>query len=155
MPSSTKRLENHVPLSIKALITIAGLCTGATSVVANPCVVSKPDLMAGFTPKDAFVFLDLPDRYAARATATLEGSFVDRVIAEEIRSFSKSWCQIGLQTMILDFDTPVEDDAIGSVLTRAVYVWDTQSDPVGWRIDQLGDRNVCARGDDPFAAICP
>lgn len=132
------------------------LCIVATTTTAQTlCHMTKPDRLAGFSSLDAMMFVDLPDPIATRATATVESSFVDQIISEEISGFSKTWCEIGLQTMVVDFEIPVEDDAVKSILTRAVYIWDTQMEPVGWRLDALGERPVCARGDDPFAQICP
>ncbi|MCG3268315.1 hypothetical protein [Yoonia sp. I 8.24] len=134
----------------------AFLCMAATVAAAqSPCHLTKPDRLAGFSSLDAMMFVDLPDPIATRATSTVESSFVDQVTREEISAFSKTWCEIGLQTMVVDFEVPVEDDAVKSILTRAVYIWDTQMDPVGWRLDALGERQLCARGDDPFAEICP
>ncbi|MDO6591216.1 MULTISPECIES: hypothetical protein [Rhodobacterales] len=134
----------------------AFLCMAATTAAAQaPCHLTTPDRLAGFSSLDAMIFVDLPDPIATRATSTVESSFVDQVISEEISAFSKTWCEIGLQTMVVDFEVPVEDDAVKSILTRAVYIWDTQMDPVGWRLDAIGERQLCARGNDPFAEICP
>jgi hypothetical protein len=147
-----KLMINHIRLAVFTAL----FCTGATATLAQtPCQMTTPDRLAGFSTLDAMMLVDLPDPIATRATATLESSFVDQMISEEIRGFSKTWCEIGLQTMVVDFDVPVEDDAIKSILTRGVYVWDTTMEPIGWRIDGLGERPVCARGDDPFAALCP
>lgn len=144
-----------MPRSFFGLAATICLCSATMASAAMTCAISKPDMLAGFTPLDPLAFLDLPDPFATRATAALEDSFVDQLVREDIRSFTKAWCEIGLQTMVVEFDVPVEDDAIVSILTRAIYIWDAQADPAGWRIDVLGERSVCARGTDPFAAICP
>jgi hypothetical protein len=147
-----KLMINHTRVAVVAAL----FCTGATAALGQtPCQMTNPDRLAGFSALNAMVFLDLPDPITTRATATLESSFVDQLISEDIRGFSKTWCEIGLHTMVIDFEVPVEDDAIKSILTRGVYVWDTTTEPIGWRIESLGERPVCARGDDPFAALCP
>lgn len=124
-------------------------------VSALACPDFRPDPLAGFAGQDAMQFLDLPDRDTVRATATLENALMSPLIAQEAAFVTKTWCQIGIQRFIVDFEVPVEDDAIAAMRTRAVYVWDHSGDPVGWRIDQLGTRPVCARGDDPYAVLCP
>ncbi|MEL6690679.1 MAG: hypothetical protein AAFP28_10200 [Pseudomonadota bacterium] len=119
------------------------------------CSLSKPDILDGFAPLDPLMFVDLPDQDTVRVTAALEQSFVDAAIANGLRGLTKTYCHIGIQDMVVDFSQPVEDDAIRAILTRAVYVWDVTGDPVGWRLDALGERPICARGDDPLAPVCP
>lgn len=122
---------------------------------AFACPDVRPDPLDGFSVQDAMQYLDLPDPETVRVTATLENALIAPLIAQEAAFVTKTWCQIGIQRFIVDFEVPVEDDAIAAMRTRAVYIWEPSGDPVGWRIDQLGTRPVCARGDDPYAPLCP
>lgn len=137
------------------IFTLALLFSSGASVQATPCQYERTNPFAGFTELDALQYLDLPDPDTTRATQVLEAHFVGQVVAKEIMSFSKSWCAINLQSMIVDFEVPVQDDAIRSILTRAYYIWNSTEEPAGWQIKTLGERFVCARGEDPFAPLCP
>lgn len=123
--------------------------------VATACILEAADPLDGFTPLDPAIYLDLPDPEMVRATAAIENSILTRMISDGRAGLTKTFCDIGIQDMVIDFSEPVEDDAILAVLTRAVFIWDSSDEPVGWRLDRLGERPLCARGDDPFAAICP
>jgi hypothetical protein len=138
-------------LALAAMMT----ATWAGTVRATPCSFDKADMLDGFSALDAMAYLDLPDPDALRVTQVVEDSFVVKMIAGDIGGFSKTWCRIGVQSSIIDFDVPVEDDAIRSILTRVVYEWKTTPDAFGWQISALGERSICARGDDPFAIVCP
>ena len=122
---------------------------------AESCAEFSIDPLSGFVELDALRYLDLPDPETTRATSVIESSFVDRVVAGEISGFTKRWCQIGITQFVLDFEVPVEDDAVAAQVTRAVYEWNAQEDPVGWQIIAMGERFRCARGDDPFEEVCP
>lgn len=137
------------------LAATAALIISGTAGIAASCLYDGADPLAGMTLLEPERFLDLPDPDTTRATATLENHFVSQMMTDEIRSFSKSWCTLGIQTVVVEFEVPLEDDAIRSILTRAIYVWNSAEDPVGWQLDALGETSVCARGDDPFARPCP
>jgi hypothetical protein len=127
----------------------------ATPVLSQVCAPFMGDPLDGFTPLDAMAYLDLPDGDVVRVTSSLEAAITNKIIAGSIRTASKTWCHIGLQRIIVDFEVPVQDDAISAMITRAIYIWNAQDDPVGWQISQLAERPRCARGDNPFADICP
>lgn len=131
------------------------LFSSNTAVYAASCQYERTNPFAGFKELDTVRYLDLPDPETTRATQVLEDHFVRQVVANEIMSFSKSWCAINIQDMIVDFEVPVEDDTIRSVLTRAHFIWNSAEEPAGWQIKALGERLICARGDDPFAPLCP
>jgi hypothetical protein len=139
---------------LKFAITLMSL-SFAMPVFAQSCAPFMGDPLGGFTPLDATAYLDLPDSDVVRVTSPIETAITNEILAENIRSASKTWCQIGIQRMIVDFEVPVEDDAISAMITRAIYVWNAQDDPVGWQISHLAERPRCARGDDPFAKLCP
>lgn len=122
---------------------------------SNLCPPFKPEALAGFTKGDALEYADLPDADTVRATSTLETVLINKHINQGAGPIVKHWCQIGVQRMIVDFEVPVEDDSVSFEITRGVYVWDTSFDVAGWRIDQIGTRFRCARGDNPFAKNCP
>ena len=122
---------------------------------AQPCAPNLGDPMAGFTPLDPMVYLDLPNSDVVSVTWPIEAAITGQMLAGSAPYATKTWCQIGIRQMVVDFEVPVEDDAVRAFLTRAVYVWNFEETPVGWQISLLGERPRCARGDDPFAAICP
>lgn len=136
-------------------VSTSCLLATATALHAESCQIDGPDIFDGFTLKDISQLIDLPDPETVRAVQLLERPWVDRIISGELQSFSKSWCDIGIQDMIVELRIPVEDDAIRAIEQRALYVWDSSGEPVGWRIEALGERFQCARGDDPYAALCP
>lgn len=140
---------------MKKLLCCLLLVVAPAPALAMQCAPFIPDPLAGFTALDAGQYMDLPDGDTVRATSAIETSLVNDIITGQIGSFTKTWCQIGVQRMIVDFAVPVEDDAIRAIVTRAIYVWDASFEPAGWRMDQLAERGICARGDDPFAPLCP
>ncbi|WP_435230656.1 hypothetical protein ACMAZE_01340 [Pseudopelagicola sp. nBUS_20] len=139
---------------LRHICTFAVFCL-VTPAYAQTCPPVLGDPMAGFTPLDPMMYLDLPDGDLVSVTGPIEAAITGQILAGSALYASKTWCQIGVQRMVVDFEVPIEDDAIAATRTRAVYVWDHSGDPVGWRIDQLGTRPVCARGDDPYALLCP
>lgn len=141
---------------MRRILVVAAVLAGVpAAVAAHTCADIQPDPMAGFAPLDASLYLDLPVPDPIDAALPLEITMLDAMIKGEQGRVTKTYCQIGVQRMIIDFTVPVEDDAISEWVTRSVYVWDATAEPIGWRLDQLGDRGRCARGDDPFAAVCP
>ncbi|WP_417269936.1 MULTISPECIES: hypothetical protein [Alphaproteobacteria] len=139
---------------LKSVVMLIGLSFGAP-VAAQSCAPFMGDPLDGFTPLDAMAYLDLPDGDVVSVTSPIETAITNEIVAGSIRTASKTWCQIGVQRMIVDFEVPVEDDAISAMIIRAIYVWNAQDDPVGWQISQLAERPRCARGDNPFATLCP
>ena len=139
-------------LKFAAILMALGV---AAPVVAQSCAPFMGDPLDGFTPLDATAYLDLPDADVVRVTSPIETAIINDIVAGSIRTASKTWCQISVQRMIVDFEVPVEDDSISAMITRAIYVWNAQDDPVGWQISLLAERPRCARGDDPFAKLCP
>ncbi|UWR43625.1 hypothetical protein [Phaeobacter inhibens] len=141
---------------MKKLFMATTLLAGVpASIAAQICSDFMPDPMVGFAPLEIELYLDLPVEDPIAAAMPLELTMVDAMIQGTQRQVTKTYCQIGIQRMIIDFAVPVEDDAFSDWVTRSVYEWDATAEPIGWRLDQLGDRGRCARGDDPFAAICP
>ncbi|MBU2936357.1 MULTISPECIES: hypothetical protein [Pacificibacter] len=139
---------------LKPVVILMGL-SFAAPVFAQSCAPFMGDPLDGFTPLDATAYLDLPDSNVVRVTSPIETAITNEIVAGNVSRASKTWCQISIQRMIVDFEVPVEDDAISAMITRAIYIWNAQDDPVGWQISQLAERPRCARGDDPFAALCP
>ena len=139
-------------------ITAAGACGVsliASAGQAQTCQMEGADVFDGFNDADISQLIDLPDPDTLRATMPLELPLVNRTISGDIGGFTKSWCKIGIQEMIVEITFDVEDDAVAAVEQRALYVWDATGDPIGWRIEALGERFKCVRGDDPYAATCP
>lgn len=137
------------------LSTLAFLVIAPMPMFAQTCAEYRPDPLATFTTLDSTLYLDLPNPDPIAAAFPLELTLVTDLIKGDHRHVTKTYCQIGVQRMIIDFTVPVEDDAVSDWVTRAVYIWNSADAPVGWQLDQLGERGRCARGDDPFAPICP
>ncbi|MEO1639428.1 MAG: hypothetical protein AAFU41_09310 [Pseudomonadota bacterium] len=122
---------------------------------AQSCAPLAVDPMEGFAPLDPLTYLDLPDPDGVRVTAPIEGTLYNSVLGQEAGRLTKRYCAIGIQDMVVEFEVSLLDDALAGQVTRAVYVWNSAGDPVGWQLDALGERFRCARGDDPWAALCP
>ena len=137
------------------LLGLFMLLTAPTAALTAGCSPYGVDPLEAFQLGDALEYVDLPDAETTRATSAVEAGFVAAMVAEEIPGFAKTWCEIGISRAVVDFDVPVEDDAIGAKVTRAVYIWDAGADGPGWRLDQIGTRLVCAQGPDPYAEFCP
>jgi hypothetical protein len=103
---------------------------------SQTCASVSGDPLAGFTPLDPLTYLDLPERDVVSVTSPIETAITSQIIAGTARTASKTWCQIGIQQMVVDFEVPVEDDAIRAIITRAVYEWNAQGEPIGWQLDQ-------------------
>lgn len=125
------------------------------AVGAELCMNIKPEPLAGFSALDPTLYADLPDPDPMTAAFGLELTLVNRLVAGEISGLTKTYCQISVLQTVIDFSYPVEDDAFTDWITRAVFVWDSSDEPIGWRLEQLGERGRCARGDNPFAPLCP
>ncbi|MEM8536678.1 MAG: hypothetical protein AAGF56_02330 [Pseudomonadota bacterium] len=123
--------------------------------LAQACLPSGIDPLEGFEPIDPLLYVDLPDPDFIRVTGPVETSLFTPTIGQEGLGPAKRYCQIGIQRMVVDFDVPVLDDAVAAMVTRVVYLWDTSGDMIGWRVDAVGERPRCARGDDPWAVLCP
>ncbi|WP_417250609.1 hypothetical protein [Celeribacter sp.] len=96
-------------LKVAAILMALGV---AAPVVAQSCAPFMGDPLDGFTPLGATAYLDLPDADVVRVTSPIETAIINDIVAGSIRTASKTWCQIGVQRMIVDFEVPVEDDAI-------------------------------------------
>lgn len=142
------------PIKIGSIFFIIMSFAPAGAWAVN-CIPTKPDAFAGFNKLDPAIYADLPDPDPLAATAVIEIILLDKMVKGSIQSFSKTWCQIGIQRIVMDFKVPVEDDSVSHVLTRAEYIWDPFFEPIGWRIETLGERFICARGKDPLATPCP
>ena len=100
--------------------------------------------MAGFEEIDAGQFLDLPDPDVVRATQLIES----QMLTDTTSGVVKAWCQVSVRRMVVDFQVPAEDDSVSFIVTRAIYLWNFDENPVGWQISQLGQRFMCARGQN-------
>ena len=104
----------------------------------------------------ALIYLDLPDPVASRVTGSVE----EALLAEQISGpmpapLTKLYCHIGMFEMSVRFVQPVEDDSIAGIVTEAVYAWQPDGEPAGWQLSAMNRQFLCARGDEPFAPLCP
>ena len=139
-------------LRILRLFTVfAALCFGTagwSNPICAPLSVAAEDL--------GLIYLDIADPEAARVSLPLESDLLRQQIAGESPGpTQKLYCDIGLFDLHLRFVVPVEDDAILAIVTEAKYVWDPEQDPAGWMLNSLKRQPACARGDEPFADLCP
>ena len=129
------------------------LLTSATAALAEPLCSPFADTAETL---DAIRYLDLPDPLAERVARPLEADLLRGQIEQSTPPpLSKIYCDIGIFEMRIRFVQPVEDDAIAAVVTEAVYEWASEGEPVGWQIFGLARQPLCARGDAPFASLCP
>jgi len=121
-----------------------GVCSGDMSPTLD-----------GFQQGDPNEFIEAPDRDLIRATTPVEIDLTAKLVREDIRPpLRKSYCKMGIQTMVVDYDYPVEDDAVSSVTQRTVYGWRADERGIGWQIDAVGTRLNCFRGRAPETGHC-
>ena len=122
---------------------------------STPCAVIMDRPLAGFTEQDALAFADLPDVDIVRVTSPFETYLTAKLIRGDIfPPLIKTYCQIGLTQMIVDYNHSIEDDAISAITYRAIYRWAAEADYPGWQIERLGERKHCARGRDQETNLC-
>ena len=100
--------------------------------------------------------LDRADPVENRVTGTIEQDLLAAQISgETMAPLSKLYCRVGMFEMAVRFVQPVEDDAVAGIVTEATYSWVPEADPPGWQLSKLERQQLCARGSEPFAQICP
>jgi hypothetical protein len=100
--------------------------------------------------------LDRADPVTARVSEPIETALLAGQIDKSTPApLQKLYCDIGMFGLKIRFVQPVEDDAIRATVTEAQYAWDSTQDPAGWILTSLRRQFQCARGDMPFAAVCP
>jgi hypothetical protein len=130
--------KSHV--NSKAWLCAVALGSFPLALAAQTCAPTGADPLDGFAKLDVTLYLDLPDPDPLSAALPIELTMVGKIINGETASISKTYCQIGIQRMIIDFAASVEGDAITDWVTRSVYVWNSAGEPIGWQLDQLGER---------------
>ncbi len=129
----------------------------AASLAAAPAAANA--LCAPF-PQEAealpLLYLDLPDPIASRVIEPLTADLLRAQInGEAPPPLQTLFCEVGMFEMIVRAVQPAEDDAIAAIVTEAVYAWRPDAEPAGWQLSALRRHPLCARGDDPFAPLCP
>jgi hypothetical protein len=119
-------------------------CAGDTSLALN-----------GFEQMNPDIFIEAPDMDVVRATLPVEIDLTAMLVRQDIRPpLRKTYCNIGIQTMVVDYDYPVEDDAVASVTRRSLYGWIADERGTGWQINAIGTRQNCARDRSPETGLC-
>lgn len=119
----------------------------ATIALVDICAGEQPFGLGGFTSIPAEAWIDVPDIDTVRVTSTIERWFSDRMSSGEIGApLLKGYCQTGVSRLVVDYQHPVEDDAISAIVYRSIYRWNSEADPAGWQIESFGERPLCARG---------
>lgn len=127
--------------------------TSATAAMAEPLCSPFADTAETLDPMR---YLDLPDPLAERVAVSLEADLLRAQIEQSAPPpLSKIYCDIGMFEMRIRFVQPAEDDAVAAMVTEAVYIWASDAEPAGWQITGLARQPLCARGDAPFAPLCP
>lgn len=127
------------------------LCLCAAAAIAEPRCM--PFEAAETLP---LTWLDRPDAVASRVTAPIEEALLAKQIAAEYPApLTKLSCRIGMVEMVVRFVQPLRADSLAGIVTEAVYAWRPESDPPGWQLSALRRQPLCARGDAPFAPLCP
>jgi hypothetical protein len=127
--------------------------TSGTAALAEPLCSPFADTAETL---DAIRYLDLPDPLAERVALPREADLLRGQIEQLTPPpLSKIYCDIGIFEMRIRFVQPAEDDAIAAMVTEAIYVWDSSTETSGWLISRLAREPLCARGDAPFASLCP
>jgi len=130
--------------SIARRVSESGLCSESMSVSLD-----------GFEKGDPNIFIEAPDVDVIRVTFPVEVDLTSRLVREEIHPpLRKSYCKIGIQTMVVDYDYPVEDDAVSSVTRRTIYGWRADERGTGWQIEAVGTRLNCSRERNSETGAC-
>jgi hypothetical protein len=104
---------------------------------------------------DHTLYLDLPDPIISRATSAIEEALTVKLAREEIRKpLTKTYCQIGVRHMVVDYAHALDDDSVNHQSLRAVYAWVIDGENAGWQISRLGRFDICARQRDPISGQC-
>ena len=132
----------------------------ATLLLATIPLLSHASELCDPFPSSAeempLLFLDLPDPIISRVTQAQEEALLTEQVSGAVPApLQKLYCDIGMFEMRVRFVQPVEDDAIHAMVTEAVYEWDADAEPAGWVLSTMGSHPLCARGDEPFAELCP
>lgn len=133
----------------------ASIAPSPLNALVEICAGEQPFGLDGFTSISSEAWIDLPDTDTVRATSTIERWFSDRMINREIGApLLKGYCQTGVSRLVVDYQHPVEDDAISAIVYRSIYRWNSEADPVGWQIESFGERPLCARGKVEGGSRC-
>jgi len=101
-------------------------------------------------------YLDRPDPIASRVAASIEDALLaDQISGERPAPLVKLYCRIGMTQMAVRFVQPLRDDSLAAMVTEAIYDWRPEAEPPGWQLSALHRQPLCARGDKPFAPLCP
>jgi hypothetical protein len=102
------------------------------------------------------IYLDRPDPVITSVIEPVAADMLqDQINGDHPAPLQTVYCDVGMFQMTVRFVQPVEDDAVGAVVTEAVYAWRVDDEPAGWQLSALRRQLLCARGDEPFAALCP
>lgn len=131
---------------------------GAASLFLCAATAMAEPRCAPFEAADALplTWLDRPDPVASRVAAPIEDALLaEQIAGERLAPLTKLYCRTGMFEMTVRFVQPLRDDSLAGLVTEAVYAWHPDGDPPGWQLSALRRQPVCARGDAPFAPLCP
>lgn len=151
------RCANLFPMKHPGLPTPASVLTAAALVLCP--AAGATELCSPFSEgaEDLpLIYLDRPDPIAARVIEPVAvDKLQDQIDGNHPAPLQTVYCNVGMFQMTVRFVQPVEDDAVRAVVTEAVYAWRVEDEPAGWQLSALRKQPLCARGDEPFAALCP
>jgi hypothetical protein len=136
----------------KSILAICAALSAASLAQADP--ICAP--FSGVAEDLPLIYLDRADPMAARVAQSLEDALLKQKInTPEAGALKKIYCDIGMFEMRIRFEQPSQDDAVRALVTEAIYTWDSAQEPAGWMLSNLSSHAMCARGDVPFASVCP
>ncbi|MFN3211993.1 MAG: hypothetical protein ACE37M_02700 [Henriciella sp.] len=155
LPALAEEQDNH-GVDVSTPDAPAVIETPAPPAPQPLCEIDPNNPMAGFKAKDRMVFIDAPDAEPVRATAPVEHWLAGRLSREETPApLTKSFCQIGITDMVIDYHHPViNDDALIGIAYRTIYSWNPEDEFPGWQLTGIGERFECARGKDEETELC-
>jgi len=128
----------------------------AQSIAHQTCLFSVEAPMMGYQELDVLAFIDAPDGDSVRVTAPIENWLAGQLVRQTIAPpLSKTYCQISLTNLVVDYHHPVDgDDAISGIAYRSIYAWTAEAEFPGWELTQFGKLHVCARGKHEETGLC-
>lgn len=124
-------------------------------LMPQTCESNGVSTLNGYEVLDHSAYLDLPDPVTSRITANIEDSLILKLARGGISTpLTKTYCQMGVTRLVVDFTHPLEDDALSHQSLRSIYRWVIEGESAGWQIVELGEIFICARQHDSETGQC-
>lgn len=121
----------------------------------DTCPNDGPPGLQDFQNLSIDPYLDRPDGITARATSVIEEALINKLLRQEAPvRLSKTYCQLSVTQMVVDFTWPIQDDAISHQSIRAIFTWEVSEFDQGWQLNELGKKDICVRQQNPDTGLC-